>query len=139
MPGPIENYTPQDVLKGLKSKAFKIWGIVLFLVGVWVFIIIFAPIAKANGWIDISSPIYNFYSYICHQMPSRSFHILEHQFAVSSRCFGVYFGLLIGLLIYPLIRSMDEIEPFPRFWLFLAMQLHINLVLFLLVKSLINS
>jgi uncharacterized membrane protein len=121
MPEPIENYRSQDTLAGLKKKAFMIWGVVSFLVGAWVFVILLAPLAAANGLIDISNPIYNFYGYICHQMPSRSFHLLEHQFAVCSRCFGVYFGLLLGLLIYPLIRSMDEIEPFPRYWLFLAM------------------
>lgn len=121
MPESLENYTPQDILEGLKSFAFKIWGIVLFIVGVWVFVILLAPIAAANGWTDISSSIYNFYGYICHQMPTRSFHLLEHQFAVCSRCFGVYFGLFIGLVIYPMFRSMDEIEPFPRFWLFAAM------------------
>ena len=121
MPELVENYTPQDVLEGLKSFAFKVWGLVLFFVGLWVFIIVFAPIAKSFGWIDISNPIYNFYGYICHQMPARSFHVLEHQFAVCSRCFGVYFGLFFGMLIYPMFRSMDEIEPFPRFWLFAAM------------------
>ena len=33
----------------------------------------------------------------------------------------VYFGLFFGFLIYPLIRRIEETEPFPRFWLFLAM------------------
>lgn len=121
MPEPIENYTPQNVLKGLKKKAFTLWGIVTFLVAVWVFVIVFAPVAKAYGWINISDPIYSFYSHICHQMPSRSFHIFEHQFAVCSRCFGVYFGLLLGMFIYPMFRSMEEIEPFPRVWLFASM------------------
>lgn len=121
MPETIENYTPQNVLEGLKTFAFKIWGVVLFLVGTWIFIILLAPIAGANGLDNISTPIYNFYGYICHQMPDRSFHVMSHQFAVCSRCFGVYFGLFLGILIYPLFRSMDEIEPFPRFWLFAAM------------------
>ena len=121
MPEPIENYTPQTTLKGLRKKAFKVWGIVLFFVALWVFLIIFAPVAKASGWIDISSPIYSFYSYLCHQKPLRSFHILEHQFAVCSRCFGVYFGLLFGFIIYPFIRSIENIEPLPRIWLFLSL------------------
>ncbi|NNE98624.1 MAG: DUF2085 domain-containing protein [Pyrinomonadaceae bacterium] len=121
MTEPAENYTSQIVLQNLKKKAYWLWGSVLFIVAVWVLIILAAPIAKANELIGISNPIYSFYSYICHQIPSRSFHILEHQFAVCSRCFGVYFGLLLGMLIYPLIRSMDEIEPFPRFWLILAL------------------
>lgn len=121
MPKSIENLTPSDDLDGLRQKAFKIWSIVLFLAAAWVFIILFAPIAAANGWTEVSSPIYSFYGYICHQMPSRSFHMMEHQFAVCSRCFGVYFGVFAGLLIYPFMRPMDEIEPFPRIWLFISM------------------
>ncbi len=118
---PAENYTRQIVLEGLKRKAFGVWAFVSLFVAAWVFVIVFAPIAKANGWIELSNPIYTFYSYICHQIPSRSFHVFEHQFAVCSRCFGVYFGLLLGLIIYPLFRSMEEIEPLPRFWLILSM------------------
>jgi uncharacterized membrane protein len=121
MPETIENYTPQNALKDLTKQAFKIWSVVLFIVAAWVFIILLAPIAAANGLENISNPIYNFYSYICHQMPSRSFHTLGHQFAVCSRCFGVYSGIFLGFITYPLFRSMEETEPFPRFWLFLAM------------------
>ncbi|MDQ3634303.1 MAG: DUF2085 domain-containing protein [Acidobacteriota bacterium] len=121
MPETIENYIPQNALKGLKKQTFKIWSVVLFLVAVWIFIILLAPIAAANGLNNISNPIYNFFSHICHQMPSRSFHTLDQQFAVCSRCFGVYFGILLGFIIYPLFRSMEKTEPFPRFWLFLAM------------------
>lgn len=121
MPEPIDNYTPQNVLKDLRRKAFTLWGIVLFVLAAWAFAIVFTPIAKSFGWIEISNPLYTFFSYICHQIPSRSFHILEHQFSVCSRCTGVYFGLLVGLLSYPLFRSMEEIEPFPRIWLLLSM------------------
>lgn len=116
-----EKYIPQVVLEDLKNRAFKIWGAVLFLVAAWVFIILLAPIAKANDLTSISSPIYGFFSHICHQMPSRSFHMLGHKFAVCSRCFGVYSGLVIGMLAYPLFRSMEKIEPFPSVWLILSL------------------
>jgi uncharacterized membrane protein len=33
----------------------------------------------------------------------------------------VYFGLLTGLVVYPLIRGVDDIEPLPRIWLFASM------------------
>lgn len=118
---PIENYIPQSYAQIFRRQAWKIWAISLFVVFVWVGAIMLAPIAKANGLESLSAPVYKFFSYICHQMPERSFHILEHQFGVCSRCFGVYFGLLVGFVIYPLFRKVDEIEPLPRFWLFLAM------------------
>jgi uncharacterized membrane protein len=35
--------------------------------------------------------------------------------------FPLYFGLLAGLVVYPVIRGVDNIEPLPRFWLFASM------------------
>ena len=54
-------------------------------------------------------------------MPDRSFHIDGEKFGVCSRCFGVYFGLFFGFVIYPLWRRIDEIEPISRIWLFLSL------------------
>ena len=93
----------------------------LAVVLVWVSLILIAPIAKANGFVAISSPLYHFFSFICHQIPERSFHVEGEQFGVCSRCFGVYFGLLFGFAVYPLWRPIDGIEPLPRFWLFLSL------------------
>lgn len=121
MPETIENYTPQFALKDIKKQAILAWSIGFGLVFVWVFVILFAPFAEANSWTNISAPIYKFFSFLCHQMPSRSFHVENHAFAVCSRCFGIYFGLLAGFVVYLFIRKIEEIEPIPRFWLFLAL------------------
>ncbi len=91
------------------------------VVGAWVLLTVSAPLAKANGFIAFSSPLYNFFGYICHQISDRSFHVEGEQFAVCSRCFGVYFGLVFGFAIYPLWRNIDGIEPLPRIWLFLSL------------------
>lgn len=91
------------------------------VVTVWVLLTVAAPIAKANGLVAISSPLYNFFGYICHQISDRSFHVEGEPFAVCSRCFGVYFGLAFGFAVYPLWRNVTEIEPLPRFWLFLSL------------------
>ena len=91
------------------------------VVTVWVLLTLAAPLAKAIGFVAISAPLYNFFGYICHQISDRSFHIGGEQFAVCSRCFGVYFGLVFGFAIYPLWRNITEIEPLPRFWLFLSL------------------
>lgn len=117
----IENYVPQNLAVKMRRQAFAVWIVSAFLVGVWVFVILFAPIAEANDLTVVSSPIYTFFSYLCHQISSRSFHLENHGFAVCSRCFGVYFGLLFGFLVYPFFRQIEEIEPIPRFWLFLAL------------------
>ena len=91
------------------------------VVTVWVLLTLAAPLAKAIGFVAISAPLYHFFSYICHQIPERSFHIEGESFGVCSRCFGVYFGLVFGFAIYPLWRNITEIEPLPRFWLFLSL------------------
>lgn len=121
MPQPIENYIPQDLTERFRKQAWKVWLISALVVFVWVSAILLAPIAKESGLENFSSPVYGFFSYICHQMPERSFHIENHPFAVCSRCFGVYFGLFLGFLIYPVLRKIDDIEPLARVWLFLAM------------------
>src|SRR5688572_13028305 len=119
MAEPAENYTPVDVQARFHKQANRVWAITTALVFVWVLLIVLPPIFAANGF-AFSSPLYKFFSFICHQIPDRTFHIGEHPLAVCSRCFGVYFGLLMGLVIYPLWRNIDDIEPLPRKWLILS-------------------
>ena len=104
-----------------RRQALKIWVIALAVVAVWVLAIILPPLLGAWGENASAAPFYKFFSFICHQIPDRSFHVLEHRFAVCSRCFGVYFGLLAGLATYPFIRRPDNIESLPRIWLFASM------------------
>ena len=113
------NYNSIEIREALHSQAVRVWMVTLCVVAVWVFTIVAPPFLIKAG--ISASPIYTFFSYICHQIPERSFHILEHQFAVCSRCFGVYFGLLAGIATYPFWRSIDDIEPLPRFWLFFSL------------------
>ena len=116
-----ENYVPQVIAGRLRSQALKVWIVSSAFVLFWILLILAAPVAKANGYSQISTPLYSFFSYICHQMPSRSFFVEGEKFGVCSRCFGVYLGLLLGFLVYPLWRTIGEIEPLPRFWLFLSL------------------
>lgn len=118
---PIENYISRDFAEQFRRQAWKVWTLSILAVFAWVFAILLAPLAKAGGLEYISAPLYKFFSYVCHQMPDRSFHVENHPFAVCTRCFGVYFGLFFGFLIYPAMRKIEEIEPLPRVWLFLAM------------------
>jgi uncharacterized membrane protein len=114
-----ENYASIDIRNALRSQAVRVWTVAVCVVAIWVLAIVAPPFLINSG--IAASPIYTFFSYICHQIPERSFHVLEHQFAVCSRCFGVYFGLLAGIVTYPLWRPVDSIEPLPRFWLFLSL------------------
>ena len=121
MTEPAGNYLSVDLAVKMRKQAIRVWMIGLAVVFVWVLAIVVAPMAKANGFTGLSSPLYHFFSYICHQISERSFHVEGEQFGVCSRCFGVYFGLLFGFAVYPLWRNIAEIEPLPRFWLFLSL------------------
>lgn len=97
------------------------WGFGFSIVFAWFSLILLAPMAALAGYDSVAAPVYNFFGYVCHQMPSRSFHIQDHALAVCSRCFGVYSGLLAGFVVYTLFRPITETEPLPRFWLFLSL------------------
>jgi uncharacterized membrane protein len=121
MPDLIENYTSQNMIAVQKRQAIWVWGITTAIVFLWLSAIISAPIFEANGVKSISQPIYRFFSFICHQISSRSFHYHEEQLAVCTRCFGFYAGFLSGFLIYPFFRPLHNTDSFPRIWLFAAM------------------
>lgn len=114
-------YISLDTAKLMLKQSFHIWTVGLAVVFAWILLIVGLPVAKANGFVTISSPLYYFFSFLCHQIPERSFHIVGEPFAVCSRCFGVYFGLLSGFAIYPLWRNIDDIGPLPKFWLFASL------------------
>ena len=114
MTEPASGYISLDTRRRLRTQAWRVWIITSLVVLVWVGSIVAAPL------LGLSS-VYSFFSYICHQMPDRSLHIDGHSLAVCTRCFGVYSGLLAGVLIYPVWRPIEEVEPIRRFWLFLSL------------------
>lgn len=116
-----ENYVSTAIASGFRTQAWRAWAVGFCLVALWIAVIVMAPIAKASGLGAVSSPIYAFFSFLCHQIADRSLHVEGEQFAVCSRCFGVYFGLLFGFAIYPFWRRIDDVEPLPKVWLFLSL------------------
>ncbi len=117
----IENYIPQTDVKTTRRQASSVWLISGSVIFAWILLILLAPIAEVYNLTNISNPLYNFFGYFCHQIPARSFHFENHAFAVCSRCFGIYFGLLAGFAAYPFFRAVENVEPFRRVWLFAAM------------------
>ncbi len=111
-------YIPLAIAERLRAQAWKAWAFGLCIVGFWLLLIILPPVAKANGYLGLAAPLYTFFSYLCHQIDGRSFHVEGEKLAVCSRCFGVYLGIAIGFVAYPLWRRIDNIDPLPKFWLF---------------------
>jgi len=83
-------------------------------------LIIGAPLALDTGHPFLGLTLYRAFSYVCHQIPERSFFIAGHQFAVCSRCTGLYAGFTAATILYPLFRSLRRTEAPARKWLFLA-------------------
>ena len=73
----------------------------------WCSLIVAAPWLASNEHKLSSGLIYLFFSKICHQIPERSFFIFGKQLAVCSRCAGLYFGFLLGTILYPIIFKLN--------------------------------
>jgi len=56
-------------------------------------------IAAPFLWIPAAAVIYAAGSFICHQIPERSFHLDGIQLPVCARCFGLYGGGALGSMI----------------------------------------
>lgn len=102
------------------KRALAFWFISA-LVALSVFsLIVVAPVAAASGQGEAATAIYHAFGIVCHQLPERSYFLDGHQFAVCSRCTGIYAGFAFTLLLYPLIRSLKNTDAPPRSWLLLA-------------------
>jgi uncharacterized membrane protein len=98
--------------------AYFVW-IAIAMFGVLVIAaVIAAPLAQASSHLAFSSAIYKAFSYLCHQIPERSFHLAGEQFAVCSRCTGLYAGFTLAVLAYPLFRSLRSTDTPRIIWLF---------------------
>jgi len=70
---------------------FSVRTVLLLGATVWCLAIIAAPAYHLT-------PIYVFFSAVCHQLPARSWHLHGEPLAVCIRCTAIYYGFLAGLL-----------------------------------------
>jgi uncharacterized membrane protein len=110
-------YIPQT---GSMSRPLAMWFIAAAGALILMSLIIGAPLALSAGHPFWGLTIYRSFSYVCHQIPERSFFIAGHQFAVCARCTGLYAGFAAATIVYPLVRSLRQTEAPARQWLFLA-------------------
>lgn len=97
-----------------------VWAITATLVLVFVSLIVVAPLARAHGYDSSAFVLYEMFGRACHQIPERAFQIEGHPFAVCARCTGIYFGFAVGVLVFPLARSLGRCDTPARKWLMLA-------------------
>ena len=108
--------------------------ILAFVWGALIMAVIAAPLLALFSFPTAAFFTYLPFSFICHQMPERSFAILHNPLAVCHRCSGIYLGLFLGTLLSPLffrmpnrvrrtclissalLIAMDAILPFTGIW-----------------------
>ena len=83
------------------------WAALLAAAFFFLGLTIAAPILAARGN-GLAAWIYLAFDPVCHQLSERSFHIDGHALAVCHRCFGLYSGALVGLLVVPLWTSARD-------------------------------
>jgi uncharacterized membrane protein len=98
------------------------YGFILTLTMVWCFLFVVTPIlcdSNVTGK-KAGALIWLFFGATCHQMAERSFHLFGHPFAVCARCTGIYFGFLLGTILYPFFKKWEN-HALPSWkWLFWA-------------------
>ena len=79
---------------------------------VWLVLLVAAPLL----WTPIAGVLYAAGSFICHQLPERSFHLQALQLPVCARCLGLYAGGAFGSVIgaSTVVRRRNHGEPLAR-------------------------
>lgn len=93
------------------------YGLILLAVICWVIATIMPAYLQAQGQVIPAFLIRKIFSPICHQMVERSFWFLGYPLAVCARCSGIYFGVLLGTLFYPVIKNYQQSSLPPRSYL----------------------
>lgn len=121
MSSSAQAYVPQCTTRALSLRGpVVVWSVVMAAALVWLGLIVAAPLALAHGYTFFALTVYGAFGFLCHQISERSFHIEGHSFAVCARCTGLYAGFAMGVLIYPLARSLRQLETPRRLWLLAA-------------------
>ena len=100
--------------------AAAVWAISAAIAIAILAAIVGAPLIQSSGHPAFAFKIYRAFSFVCHQIPDRSFHLYGNKFAVCSRCTGIYAGIGLATLAYPLTRSLKRTDAPRLIWLFLA-------------------
>ena len=75
-------------------------GLFNALAGLYVGFPVMAPILDWLGLSGLAEIIYVVYSYLCHQLPQRSFFVVGHQVAICQRDVSIYGSIFIAGLAY---------------------------------------
>ena len=90
--------------------ARTVYGVLLSGSLLWCALIAAAPLLGHPGgsFGDAAAAVYAFFHPICHQLDSHSLHLAGAKLGVCARCSSIYFSFLLGLLLYPWIRGLQN-------------------------------
>jgi uncharacterized membrane protein len=106
-----------------KRRILLVYYLTLGGIIIWLGVIFLAPYLRSRDS-SLSAFAYSVFTPICHQIPSRSFHLFGQPLAVCARCLGIYFGVLGGTGLYPLINGFSKLA-LPRARTFILVSLPI--------------
>jgi uncharacterized membrane protein len=116
----VEPKSLPDQSTRASRRAVAVWAATCAIALTIFGLVIAAPLMRSGGYLTLAAAIYKTFSFVCHQLPDRSFHVAGFQFAVCSRCTGLYSGFAIAALFYPLARSLRRTDTPNLAWLALA-------------------
>jgi len=93
------------------------WLLMLAASGLLVALSLTAPFLAHAGDRADASRNYALFTQFCHQIRQRSLSLYGEPLAVCARCFGIYAGLLVGTIVYPLLWKGGKTPPG---WLLMA-------------------
>ena len=84
----------------------------------WAVLLPIAPFAAsqpapARFWYGLAFVVYGAGSFICHQLPARSFHSWSAQWPVCARCTGIYVGAAVTAVVAAIRLKPIRLKPDP--------------------------
>lgn len=67
--------------------------------------------APAPFWYGLAFVVYGAGSFICHQLPARSFHSWSAQWPVCARCTGIYVGAAVAAVVATVRMPSRSLRP----------------------------
>lgn len=109
----------------MQQPAYRrgVWAAWLLLTGGVLALVLAPPLLDVPGQVGVRWC----FSGVCHQLPDRTFELGGVLLAVCRRCTGIYAGLFLGVLTYPLLRRWDAFLGRHTAWVFGAALLVVGL------------
>ncbi|MEJ7714152.1 MAG: DUF2085 domain-containing protein [Pyrinomonadaceae bacterium] len=105
--------------------SWRVWLIVCCMMLLLLLVLVaLAPVLLSRHQTFQAAFIYRPLSYICHQIPERSFQLVGHPLPICARCLGLYAGFFVGALILPFLRPFSTKRALAvpaRHWFILAL------------------